>query len=107
MTYLCEVEICECQSLLSSLRKKQNKNVVCVQTDDGPQRVEDPRALIPYVENGGCQCGSANNNLVMKNDMCKRRIKTHTHTYTHTHTHTGGGGERERERKAQSRYVLF
>ena len=29
------------------------------------------------VENGSRQCGSANNNLVMKNDMCKIRIKIH------------------------------
>ena len=64
-----------CLSLLGSSRKP--KQECCMQIDEGRQLVEEPRALIPDVENGGRQCGSANNNLVMKNDMCKSRIKIH------------------------------
>ena len=49
--------------LFSVLQGKQIKNVVCMQTDDDRQRVEDPRALIPDVGSGGRQCGSVNNIL--------------------------------------------
>ena len=35
--------------------------------DDERQRVEEPRALIPNVVNGGRQCGNSNVNLVVEN----------------------------------------
>ena len=48
-------------SLLGSSRKTNQE--CCIRIDDGRQRVEDPRALIPDVGDGGHQCGSGKNIL--------------------------------------------
>ena len=63
------------------------------------ERVEEPRALIPDVGNGGRACGSSNINLAMENSVSVE-LKTRKTLKPEKH-------ERERETERHKKIVLY